>query len=31
MKQRGLLEIKKDTVIIQNLALLKEVAEGAKL
>jgi CRP/FNR family transcriptional regulator len=31
MKQRGLLEIKKDAVIIQNLALLKEVAEGAKL
>jgi len=31
MKQRGLLEIKKDTVTVQNLALLKEVAEGAKL
>ncbi len=31
MKQRGLLEIKKDAVIVQNLALLKEVAEGAKL
>jgi CRP-like cAMP-binding protein len=31
MKQRGLLEIKKDAVVIQDLALLKEVAEGAKL
>jgi CRP/FNR family transcriptional regulator, dissimilatory nitrate respiration regulator len=31
MKQRGLLEIKKDAFIIQDLALLKEVAEGAKL
>ncbi len=31
MKQRGLLEIKKDAVIIQNLELLKEVAEGFKL
>jgi hypothetical protein len=31
MKQRGLLEIKKDAFIIRDLALLKEVAEGAKL
>jgi hypothetical protein len=31
MKQRGLLEINKDALIIQNLELLKEVAEGAKL
>lgn len=31
MKQRGLLEINKDALIVQNLELLKEVAEGAKL
>jgi len=31
MKQRGVLEINKDALIIQNLELLKEVAEGAKL
>jgi CRP/FNR family transcriptional regulator, dissimilatory nitrate respiration regulator len=31
MKQRGLLEINKDALVIQDLDLLKEVAEGAKL
>ena len=31
MKQRGLLEIKKDALIIQDQARLKEVADGAKL
>ena len=31
MKQRGLLDIKKDALMIQDPALLKEVAEGAKL
>jgi CRP/FNR family transcriptional regulator, dissimilatory nitrate respiration regulator len=31
MKQRGLLEIKKDALIVHDPALLKEIAEGAKL